>query len=174
MIKFNFRKFSVLMLLAFFTIMALMFTGCRTKQSTVDKTKEKTIEINANDIKTSNKVNIETATYKVTQLKNLKLKSQDPEKPSKIIYKGDTLSFTNAEVDLSSDTTTEDNSSSSSEESGTEDNSTSSKEKNSSETLKDKKVQSASWGLNIGIFLGIIVIIVLVYFHFQKPKHPLA
>lgn len=163
-----------LLLLAFFSIMVLMFAGCRSKKSTVDKKKEKAIEITTNDIRTSNKVNIETSTFKVTQLKNLKLKSQDPEKPSKIIYKGDTLSFTNAEVDFSSGSTTEDNSSSSSEESGTEDNSTSKKKSDKSEVLKDKKTKSASWGLNLGIFLGIIVIIFLVYIHFKKPKNPLA
>lgn len=169
MIQFNYRRFSLLLHLAFITLMTLMFTGCRTKKTVVDKKETIVNEITKNDIKTTEAAKIETSVFTITDSQSWSIIPLDNERQVTVIKGKDTLKFTGATVNFDNsktETATNVLEQNSKDHSG---NSSSSSSQKTTEKKKDQDVKSSSWGLNIGIILGLIAIVCLLYLHFKKP-----
>lgn len=156
------------LLLVFFSLMILMFASCRTKKTTVDKKLEKVSELKQNDIKTSESSRIETVTFKISSSQNFSVESLDPEKPSKIVKHEDGFSFQNAKINFSETDTSEDTATIATEGKSSQDGTRQESNSEASEVKKDKKVKSASWGLNLGIIFGIIAALILLYFYIKS------
>lgn len=170
--KINTQFFARLLLLAFLTLMVLMFAGCRSKKATLDKKQEKAIELVHNDIKKTETAKIETSILKITDETAFSIEPINGQNLSKVIYKGDTLSFLNAKIKYGKTNISEDASQIAETQKTEQDNSTSKKETESSEKHKAKQVKSSSWGVNVGIIVGIIVLLILVFIYFKTSNSP--
>jgi cobalamin biosynthesis Mg chelatase CobN len=161
------------MKLKFLLIIAiLLLAGCRSKKATLDKKQEKAIELVHNDIKKTETGRIETSILKLTNSDNFSIEPINGQNLSKVIYKGDTLSFLNAKIKYGKTSISEDASQIAETQKTEQDNSTSKKETESSEKHKAKQVKSSSWGVNIGIIVGIIVLLILVFLYFKTSNSP--
>jgi cobalamin biosynthesis Mg chelatase CobN len=150
-----------------------MFSGCRSKKATLDKKQEKAIELVHNDIQKTETGKIETSILKLTNSDNFSIEPINGQNLSKVIYKGDTLSFLNAKIKYGKTSISEDTSKIAETQKTEQDNSTSKKETESSEKHKAKQVKSSSWGVNIALIIGVILILLLIFFYYKtRTNHP--
>ena len=156
---------AVLMILA----TLFLFSGCRTKKTVLDKKEEKVSVLEKKDVVTSEKEDISTSTIDLSESKIWSFTPVDVQKPSKMIYKGDTLSFSNIKIDVNENQANTRTSTNTSREKNTTDKSSQELEAESKSKHRTNDVKSSSWGLNLGIIFGIIAALVLLYFHIQKP-----
>lgn len=154
-------------------ILLLLFISfsCSSRKAETKKKVEKLTEITQNDIKTEKLEIFESKTISSLQEKNIKATPKDPNKPSSLNVNGNTVNFQNASIELSDKK--EDVSNTTKGTSSTKQEDKSSRTKDAVIKDKGKKIErkSASWGLNIGIILGIIVLIIVGYLYF-KTKTP--
>jgi len=148
-------------------LFSFLLLGCRTKKATLDKKQEKAIELVHNDIKKTETAKIETSILKITDETAFSIEPINGQNLSKVIYKGDTLSFLNAKIKYGKTNISEDASQIAETQKTEQDNSTSKKETESSEKHKTKEVKSSSWGVNIGIIVGIVVLLFLIFLYFK-------
>ena len=141
-----------------------LFSGCRTKKTVLDKNEEKVSVLEKKDIITSEKEDISTSTIDLSKSKSWSLTPLDSQKPSKVIYKGDTLSLSNAKLEVKENRNNTRTDSNLSREKKKEDKSSKKLEEKSESKQKTSDVRSASWGLNLGIIFGIVAAVVLFYF----------
>jgi Fe2+ transport system protein B len=153
-----------------FIIAIILLAGCRSKKATLDKKQEKAIELVHNDIKKIETAKIETSILKITDETAFSIEPLDAQNPSKVIYKGDTLSFQNAKINYGNTNISENSSKIAVTKKTEHDNSTSKKETQSSEKHKAKQVKSSSWGVNIGIIVGIVVLLFLIFLYFKTKR----
>ena len=156
---------AVLMILA----TLFLFSGCRTKKTVLDKQEEKVSVLEKKDVVTSENENISTSTIDLSKTKSWSLTPLDAQKTSKVIYKGDTLSFSNIKIDVNENQVNTRTNTNTSREKKTADKSSQEFEAESKSKHRTNNVKSSSWGLNLGIIFGIIAALVLLYFHIQKP-----
>jgi cobalamin biosynthesis Mg chelatase CobN len=153
--------------------MVLIFAGCRSKKATLDKKQEKAIELVHNDIKKIETAKIETSILKITDETAFSIEPINGQNLSKVIYKGDTLSFLNAKIKYGKTNISEKASKIAETQKTEQDNSTSKKETESSEKHKAKQVKSSSWGVNIALIIGVILILLLIFFEYKtRTNHP--
>jgi len=162
------------MKLKFLLIIAiLLLSGCRSKKATLDKKQEKAIELVHNDIKKTETGKIETSILKITDETAFSIEPVNGQNLSKVIYKGDTLSFLNAKIKYGKTSISEDTSKIAETKKTKQDNSTSKKETESFEKHKAKQVKSSSWGVNIALIIGVILILLLIFFEYKtRTNHP--
>jgi len=155
-----------LMLLATF----ILLSGCRSRKVEEHKKVEKLSEIVQNDISLENEIQTNTKIEKIRNDVSFSVEPLDPEKPSRVSYNGDTLDLHNAKVvygnSQESEKTDQDNKYSSTW------TDYSSQKTESVKKDKDRKTEaeSASWGLNIGIILGIVVALILIFIHIKTKR----
>ena len=85
----------------------------------------------------------------------------------KIVYGNDTLVATNADINISNRQDSEKDQSQTRREASETDKSSEASETDKSEKQRETDRQSASWGLNVALILGVIVLIVLGFIHFR-------
>ena len=146
-----------------------LFSGCRTKKSVQDKNEEKVSVLEQKDIVTSEKEDISTSTIDLSKTKSWSLTPLDSKIPSKVIYKGDTLSLSNVKLEVNENQNNSRTQTNTSREKKTADRSSKELEAESESKHKTNNVKSASWGLNLGIILGVVALGILVYFNLKKP-----
>lgn len=166
--KTNTRFFARFLLLCFVLLMMLMFAGCRSKKATLDKKQEKVIELEHKDIRKTETAKIETSILKITDETNFSIEPINGQNLSKVIYKGDTLSFQNAKIKYGKTSTSEDNSSITNNQKNEQDNSITKTASESSEKNRTTKTKSSSWGMNLGIIFAFILIVIGGYMYFTK------
>ncbi len=159
------------MKLKFLLIIAIvLLAGCRSKKATLDKKQEKVIELEHKDIKKTETSKIETSILKLIDETAFSIEPINGQNLSKVIYKGDTLSFQNAKIKYGKTSISEDNSSITNNQKNEQDNSIIKKESESSEKNRTSKVKSASWGLNLALIIGVVVLLFLVFLHFKTKN----
>lgn len=151
----------------FLLISVLVFSSCRTKKAAIDRQESSVSVIEQNDIVTTEKETIEAASFNLTNSTSWNIAPVNVQKPTKVIYKGDTLSFNNAKISFENTESEENTTTTTEKETRHKDESTKEIREESESKFKKKNVRSASWGLNLGVILGIVVIIIMGYFHFR-------
>ncbi len=153
--------------LSFILMLAISVTGCRTKKSALEKDIKTVSELQQNDIKTLENTETTQQLLQISSLKSWSLEPQDPTHPSQIIYGKDTLHFKNARISFNKQEKSRLSNQATKQQHATQDRS---KQETSSKHHKEKedvKVQAASWGLNLGVFFGILVLIIIAYIHYR-------
>lgn len=164
------RSFARFLLFMFLALMVLMFAGCRSKKLTVDKKSESVSELKQNDIQTSEKSISGGNTLRLSDSREWSFEPEDSSQPSSVVYGTDTLRFINARIVVKKDQVKESSAETSEVEKTTKDKSTSEAILEKKEKLKDKKVKSASWGVNLGIIVGIITIVIALFVHYKTKR----
>jgi len=146
----------------------ILFSGCSSRKVETEKKVEKLNELVQTEISFENDITTKTNILKITKDRDFSISPLDPEKPSRLSYKGDTLDLFNAEVRFNNSEKTEKTEELKEDLSKTTDHSSLKTDRTSKEKNRESERESASWGLNIGIALGIIVLIITVYLHFRS------
>lgn len=148
----------------------ILLSGCRSRKVDDHKKVEKTNEIVQNDVTLQNDIHTSTEINRVRNNVSFSVEPLDPEKPSKVAYKGDTLDLFNAKVvygnSKESEKTEQDNKYSSI----WTDHSSQKTASVHKEKDRQTETKSASWGLNIGIILGIVVALILIFIHIKTKS----
>ena len=169
--KINFiRFFARFLLLLFLGIMVLMFAGCRTKKSTVDRSTEKVNELKQNDIEISEKKVTTSNTLRLSDSREWSFEPVDPSEPSRVISGEDTTDFYNTRIVVKQDQVKESGSETSEVEKSERDKSSSESVSEKEEKHKKKNVKSASWGLNLGIIIGIVIIVIALFVYYKTKR----
>lgn len=166
--KLNTVLFARFALTLIFILMVIMFAGCRTKKTVVDKKETTVSEITKNDIKTTEAAQIETSVFTVTDSQKWSIIPLDKEKQVVVIKGKDTLKFTGATVNFDNSKTETATNILEQNSKDHWDNTTTSNSQKTTEKKKDQTVKSASWGLNLGIIFLLIALVCAGYLHFQK------
>lgn len=154
------------------SIAMMLMQSCGSRKVDLE-TQQKTVsELQQNDIKTNEKSIESSQLIRISSADQFTFESADPQKSSFVISGADTLEFKNAKIAINKTRSSEQSEATKTTEKNTEDHS--GKKTESAEKKKTKKTESTSpsWGLNIGIIIGIIVLILLGYFHFQIKGKP--
>ncbi|TQI71820.1 hypothetical protein JM79_2769 [Gramella sp. Hel_I_59] len=148
----------------------ILLSGCRSRKVEEHKKVEKLNEIVQNDITFENDIQTNTKIEKIKNDVSFSVEPLDPEKPSRVSYKGDTLDLYNAKVVYGNSQESEKTEQDLQNNSKYQDNT--SQKTNSINKEKERKTEtkSASWGLNIGIVLGIIVALILIFIHIKTNR----
>jgi len=144
-------------------ILIILFTGCRSKKVALEKQEKSVSEIVVKDIKKTQTEIKEIATIQKIEFNKFTLTPVDSQKPSKVIINGDTIQHENSVLNF--DNSKEENKileKSKTDKSET-DKSTADKKEASKSKILNKDITSPSWGLNIGIILGILLLLILLY-----------
>lgn len=154
----NLKHYSILIL--------ILFSSCRTSKRDVSKSVEKKkIEIE-NAIEDKKEVKVDTYTFLETS--NFTIEPIDPIEETHYISGKDTFKFKNAKVTFGKSKETKEDKSIITE--NHKDNSKISVE----EVKKDKDIKretkSASWGLNLALILGLLLLLLLIYRCLTKTK----
>ncbi len=150
-------------------ISCLVF-GCRSKKAVTEKESESITTITHNDIKKT-EVEIETSSRAVKAAsKDFSIKSIDPAKPSYYYKKGDTTHFQNADVKFTTKKREAKEDTKKEIKKAEEDNSTTETDSAKSKKNRNVDITSASWGVNLAIIAGIILLIVIGYVHLRTRK----
>lgn len=157
--------------LLFLLVMVLAISGCRSKKVTVDKKEETVNELHKKNIKTSETTKFETNILDWSKSGSIKITPKDTSRPSKIIYKGDTLSLDNATVEINSTEAQWKETTTGSANTTATSNSSEEKSSQSKVQQRDSKVTAASWGLNLGVIFGVIAGLILLYLFFTTKKY---
>jgi cobalamin biosynthesis Mg chelatase CobN len=150
--------------------LAFSFLSCSTRKAEVQKKEESVSVLKQNDIKKTELEKIQADILTISSRQDINLSPRDPEKEMKIVYGNDTLVATNADINISSKQESEKDESQTTRDTSQSDKSSEASQTDKSEKLKNTDRQSASWGLNLGIIFGIIVIIIVGYIHFRTKK----
>jgi len=151
------------MKIKYILILIILFTGCRTKKVALEKQEKSVSEIVVNDIKKTETEIKEIATIQKIEFNKFTLTPVDSQKPSKVIINQDTIQYQNSILNF--DNSKEENKileKSKTDKSET-DKSTADKKEASKSKILNKDITSPSWGLNIGIILGILLLLILLY-----------
>ncbi len=147
--------------------LAFSFLSCSTRKSEVQKKEESVSVLKQNDIKKTELEKIQADIITISSRQDINLSPRDPEKEMKIVYGNDTLVATNADINISNRRDAEKDKSQTQREASETDKTSEASETDKSEKKRKTDRQSASWGLNLGIIFGIIVIIIVGYIHFR-------
>jgi hypothetical protein len=148
-------------------LICLLSSGCRSKKAAMEKEERSLNELKQNRIDLKDKLDTKTEIFHISSLQSFSFEPEDSSQPSQIIYKNDTLNFKNARIRFDQQENSSLNRKQTSEETTKKDHS----REESTETTKVRnrrtEVRAASWGLNFGIILGILVLIILGYLHYR-------
>jgi len=161
------------MLLAILCLLILMFTGCKSKLKLVEKKQETVSVLEINDIKTSEQVKSDISTLLITNSHSLKATPIDKDRPMQFISGKDTVSVTNASIEIEASASSESKEDKTVSEKSTSDQSTKKSESDSSEKTVDIKKTGTHpafiWG---GLLLILILIVLAASWSYLKKKLP--
>ena len=155
-------------LLIIFLILSL--SGCRTRKVEQHKKVEKVNEMVQNDVRLENDIQTSTEINRVRNDVSFSVEPLDPDKPSRVSYKGDTLDLQNAKLVFGKSQESEKTEQDLQDHSKTTDNSSRKTDSVNKEKDRQTETQSASWGLNLGLIFAAIGAVILIYFSFSRPK----
>ena len=158
-----------LWILLILLLSALALTSCRTKKTALEKEERSVSVLEQKDIEYSKQEKVERDILRVSDLKNISLTPEDPRDEMQIIVGKDTVKTTNARINFTHEKTRESDQSKIETSEQASDESSLEIEKTASSKKKDTQVKSASWGLNLGIILGVLALVVITYLDFKKP-----
>lgn len=144
--------------------------GCRSKKVVVDKKETSVNEITRKDFRTSESAKIQTETFILDETKSWQIMPVDSRISANVVYKGDTLQLSNAKLEVNTSHSQKRENQVKVVNKNSTDKSTGERQEESEEVHKDKNVRSTSWGLNLGIIFGVIAGLILLYFHFNRPR----
>jgi hypothetical protein len=149
-----------------------LVSGCRSKKASITKKEESVSVIQQNDIQKSETAKVQKNVLRISDLKNLSLSPEDPEKELEVIFRGDTLKAKNASINFSHKQSSETDHSTAEHEKNESDNSLTDIDIDSDSKEKDVNVKSGSWGLNIGFILSAVVGVILLFVYFKTRSPP--
>ena len=144
-------------------LLSILFTGCRTKKVALEKQEQSVSEIVLNDIKKTETEIKEIATIQKIEFNKFTLTPVDSQKPSKVIINQDTIQYQNSVLNFDNSKEEKISLEKSKTNKSATDKSTADKNQSSKSKILNKDITSASWGLNIGIILGILLLLILLY-----------
>lgn len=145
----------------------ILLSGCRSRKIDDHKKVEKTNEIVQNDVTLQNDIHTSTEIQRVRNNISFSVEPLDPEKPSKVAYKGDTLDLHNAKLVFGKSEETENTEQDLQDNSKYQDNTSQKSDSVKKEKDRQTETKSASWGLNLGFIFIIIVLAIMVYIHYK-------
>ena len=155
-------------LLIIFLILSL--SGCRTRKVEQHKKVEKVNEMVQNDVRLEKDIQASTEIQRVRNDVSFSVEPMDPEKPSRVSYKGDTLDLYNAKVVYGNSQESEKTEQDLHDNSKYQDNTSQKTDSVNKEKDRQTETKSASWGLNLGLIFAAIGAVILIYFSFSRPK----
>lgn len=147
--------------------LALSMLSCSTRKAEVHKKEESVSVLQQNEIQKSETESIQADVLRISTRQEINLSPRDPGKEMKVVYGNDTLVATNADINISTRKDSEKDRTETNRQSSETDNSITSRETEKKEKDRATERQSASWGLNLGIIFGVIVLILVGYVHFR-------
>lgn len=148
-------------------LLALSLFSCRSRKLEQHKKVEKVNEIVQNDITMDNDIHTSTEIQKVRNDISFSVEPLDPGKPSRVSYNGDTLDLHNAKLVFGKSEETENTEQHLQDHSKYQDNTSQKTDSTKKEKDLDSETHSASWGLNLGFILIVIVLAIMVYIQYK-------
>ncbi|WP_208226367.1 hypothetical protein [Salegentibacter sp. BDJ18] len=163
------RLFSFISIIGVTILIMILFSGCKSKQKTVERKKESVSELQQNDIQSSSALQRDIETFHLAKNETFNLVPVDNGKPVRVIRGKDTMQFSNARVSISNsetETTTVDKST---ERSQLSDNSRREYTRETKELKKDKESTGTHPALIWGLLLLLLIAGILWYFKKKIP-----
>jgi outer membrane lipoprotein-sorting protein len=148
-------------------LLILSIFACSTRKAEVHKKEESVSVLQQNEIQKTEFEKIKADVLKISKRQDIKLSPRDPDKEMRVVYGNDTLIATNADINISTRQEKEKDKSKTEREIRESDQSSTHIEHTKQRKNKATERQSASWGLNLGIIFGIIVLIIGGYLYLK-------